>query len=241
MEISTTANRTKFLTFFVVLVLAILSLYFYRQYRAEQAQNPAREVEETVAAVSELMELPAGETPTLATVTEREKLTTQTFFKYAENGDKVLIYLQSRRAILYRPSSNKIIDVTTINTDASVRDVQPNAASKTTLTEPAKSIAPQSTPTISLFNGTTTEGITTAIQSQITSTFPTLAVVEKETAAFTDYAVTLVIDLSGKNQAAAQSLATALSATLSTLPEGEKIPTGDIVVIVGGDKVPAAQ
>ena len=104
MEISTTANRTKFLTFFVVLVLAILSLYFYRQYRAEQAQNPAREVEETVAAVSELMELPAGETPTLATVTEREKLTTQTFFKYAENGDKVLIYLQSRRAILYRAS-----------------------------------------------------------------------------------------------------------------------------------------
>lgn len=68
-----------------------------------------------VAKVGKLINLPLGENPTVATVTDIEKLANQPFFNNAENGDKVLIYKTSNKAILYRPSTNKVIEVTVIN------------------------------------------------------------------------------------------------------------------------------
>jgi hypothetical protein len=56
------------------------------------------------------------EQPTLASVTDKSKLSDQPFFQKAENGDKILIFVQSRKAILYRPSIKKIIDVAPIQT-----------------------------------------------------------------------------------------------------------------------------
>lgn len=52
-----------------------------------------------------------NETPTLATVSDVERLRSQVFFKNAENGDKVLIYAQACKAVLYRQSTKKIIAV----------------------------------------------------------------------------------------------------------------------------------
>jgi len=65
--------------------------------------------------VGKLMELP-HETPTIATVTDVNKLEDQPFFAKAQNGDKVLIFSAAQRAIIYRPSTNKVIDITPIQT-----------------------------------------------------------------------------------------------------------------------------
>ena len=54
--------------------------------------------------------LPIDETPALATVTDKAKLTTK-FLQKAENGDKILIYQKAGRVIIYRPSIDRIIDV----------------------------------------------------------------------------------------------------------------------------------
>ncbi len=61
--------------------------------------------------VGELMLLPEDETPTVATVSDMHALEGQVFFKNAQVGDKVLMYLASQRAILYRPSERLIIEV----------------------------------------------------------------------------------------------------------------------------------
>jgi hypothetical protein len=107
---------------FVLLVLATLpSYYFYNQYQKAQAllQNPSAqsnaEAKSLVDAVGKLIELPTNESPTIATVSDKTKLANQTFFANAQNGDKVLIYAQAKKAILYRSSTNKIIEVAPVN------------------------------------------------------------------------------------------------------------------------------
>lgn len=78
--------------------------------------NPQAAVQQQTAdlinQVGNLINLPKGETPTVAAVTSAAQAKQQSaFFKDAQNGDKVLLYVKAGEAILYRPSANKIIIV----------------------------------------------------------------------------------------------------------------------------------
>jgi hypothetical protein len=108
----------------VVLALAAGAGYFGWQYSeakkdVDRLSNPQEAAKaanaELIASVSRHTEVPRGETPTVATVTDASKLKSQAFFAKAENGDRVLIYTQAKRAILYRPSNDKIIEIAPIN------------------------------------------------------------------------------------------------------------------------------
>ena len=68
-----------------------------------------------VAEISKIMILPVGEDPTVATVADPEKLKGQSFFVNAKKDDKVLIYTNAKKAILYRPSERKIVEVAPLN------------------------------------------------------------------------------------------------------------------------------
>ncbi len=63
-----------------------------------------------IGRVGRLIDLPADEVPTIYTVSDKNNLSKQVIFRHAENGDKVLIYVKARRAILYRLSTDKVID-----------------------------------------------------------------------------------------------------------------------------------
>ncbi len=67
--------------------------------------------------VNEHFLLPSDELPTIATVTDPEKLKGQAFFSKAKTGDKVLIFTNAKEAILYSPSLDKIISVAPLNID----------------------------------------------------------------------------------------------------------------------------
>lgn len=103
----------------VVAVVAIgLAVYFYNQ--ASQLKNDpqklaADEVQRVVERVGELIVLPEGEQPTVATVTDPERLKDQPFFAKAKVGDRVLIYTNARKAILYDPVAHKIVEVAPLN------------------------------------------------------------------------------------------------------------------------------
>jgi len=104
---------------FIALLAAIgVAVYFYLQV-AQLKKNPQQvsqeEVQQLVDKVSKLMVLPEGETPTVATVNDPEKLKDQPFFSKAQVGDKVLIYTNAKKAILYNPATNKIVDVAPVN------------------------------------------------------------------------------------------------------------------------------
>jgi len=103
---------------FLAIVLVGTNIFFYQKLRTLQA-NPQSEVqaqnqaeaERLVETVGKLIALPTGEAPTIATVTDPDKLKGQPFFVNAKMGDKVLIYAAARKAILYSPTENKIIEV----------------------------------------------------------------------------------------------------------------------------------
>jgi|SRR3989344_3352312 len=129
-ETSGSSTASKVLkTLFVLLLLGSLGAtgYFYKQYD-DLKKNPNKaaqsETQATIDAVAKLIVLPIDEQPTLATVTEPEKLKDQAFFAHAKVGDKVLIYTNAKKAILYDPVANKIVEVAPItignNTDAQV-------------------------------------------------------------------------------------------------------------------------
>lgn len=110
----------------IIIVAVLISFYFYRQsqdakYEAQLAKNnPAagdKELESTIEKVGKIVLLPTGETPTLATVTDKERLSNQDFYENARNGDKVLIYASARKAFLYRPSTGQIIAIAPVTVD----------------------------------------------------------------------------------------------------------------------------
>lgn len=84
-------------------------------------QNPVeiseKEVQQISAKISKLMVLPTDEVPTLATVSDPEKLKDQPFFAQAKTGFKVLVYAKAQKAILYDPTTNKIVEVAPINSN----------------------------------------------------------------------------------------------------------------------------
>jgi len=99
---------------FLALAGGYFSYHFYSKYEALK-NNPntavQEETETLVNQAGKVFELPTGEDPTVATVQDKEKLKDQQFFNNAENGDRVLVYINAKKAILYRPSTNKVIEV----------------------------------------------------------------------------------------------------------------------------------
>lgn len=103
----------------IVIGASGVSVYFYNRYR-QATQDPQEiaqtESEKLLARVSKITLLPSGETPTIATISDPEKLKSQPFFNEAQTGDKVLIYTNARKAYIYRPSINRIISIAPLMT-----------------------------------------------------------------------------------------------------------------------------
>ena len=109
-----------------LLLLCVIVLSVYAAYEkfwggsaspaGTQNTNSADNTSQVVSRVGNMMLLP-DETPTIATVTDLNKLQGQKFFAHAEKGDIVLMYAKAQKAILYSPSQNKIIEVAPITND----------------------------------------------------------------------------------------------------------------------------
>lgn len=227
----------------VVVVSLLAAFYYYNQYQKSQEQlkkgiiSPSqaseeaakqaaqeankKEVQSLVAKVGALMELP-NEEPTIATVVDKEKLKDQAFFAKAENDDKLLIFTQARKAVLYRLSNNKIINVAVINI-VGQESASPSAQVKKL--------------SLALFNGTQTSGLTNNAEKQLAD-LNNLEVVAKEQAKIRAYAKTLVVDLSGVHPDVASLVAQKLGGDVSLLPAEEQKPDADILVILGSNYQP---
>lgn len=189
--------------------LAAVAIYFYIQYQNIK-KNPNQvakaETDALVAQVSKLIDLPKDETPTVATVLDKEKLKDQPFFAGAENGDKILIYTKSKKAIIYRPKDNKLINVGPIAIDQ-------------------KAQLP-----IAIVNAGGDSG---AVESKLNNKFTSGITIVSKTDAKNRNSVkkVTVVDVSGQNAEAAKQIAAELSGEVGSMPAGETAPQGASIVV----------
>lgn len=126
--------------FFELLLIAGIGAVGYYAYTAHQDNqdlqarivtlssannNPQaavqKQTDQLISTVGTLTTLPQDETPTVADVTNADIARQQSsFFANAQDGDKVLMYVKAGKAILYRPTANKIVleAPLTLNTSA---------------------------------------------------------------------------------------------------------------------------
>lgn len=224
------SHAVVFLSLLAVLSISIASILFWKYQKTVRELITLRgdaaqaEVAQLTKEVQEIMYLP-DETPSIATVTDKDLLSTEVFFQKAENGDKVLLFTTNQKAVLYRPSTKKVVEV------APLINPPPSATpSKQPVSAPdAERVL------ITLLNGSTKVGITNTVDESLTTAFPFLQVVAKQPAAKTDYTQSLVADMTGTNSELAQQIAQQLGAVIATLPEGELAYEGEMVVIIGNN------
>ena len=217
------SNRIIVPALLVIVIGAVgSSVYFYSKYQSlekKSALNAKDDVVITLAAVGKLMMLPSDETPTVASVSDVEKLKNQPFFAASQNGDKVLIYTTAKKAILYRPSTNMIVDVAPVNIGTQSATVA------------------QQVPSFVLYNGTEVTGLTKTYESTLKALVKNAVVVDRDNASKRDYATSMLIDLTGTKSQEATALSNILGLEVSVLPEGETKPEGaDFLIILGSDK-----
>jgi len=105
-----------------LIIAASIAVYYQHQYallsknQVKVSPKGTGELDALVAKIGQFIELPPGERPTLATVSDVEKLRDQAFFAHAHDGDKVLIYATAGKAILFNPTTNKVVEVAPLGT-----------------------------------------------------------------------------------------------------------------------------
>ncbi|MFA5770627.1 MAG: LytR C-terminal domain-containing protein [Patescibacteria group bacterium] len=225
-------KKKYFLAILIALVLLSfsLTLYFYKKYQTAQKilqkQLNPDEREKLIAQVGKLIELPKEE-PTIANISDKEKLKDQSFFQNANNGDKVLIFTKAKKAILYRPSINKIIEVSQINLEASS-----SASVATPTSTPA-------TPTITgniklaVYNGTKIKGLAAKKGDLITEKASNFEVVNIDNTV-KDYYINMVVNLKKVSNNVIQQLNKIIPVKVVALPKGETAPAdADLLLIIG--------
>ena len=114
----------------IVIVLAIssgINLFLYLKEK-NKLENPSliahEEATRIKADVGKLILLYEEEEPTIVTITDVEQLKKENeeFYKYAQNGDKLILYKE--RAIIYRPPEKMIIKVAPVIGDTSQDNTQ---------------------------------------------------------------------------------------------------------------------
>ena len=208
--------------FLAGIIIGAGGMYAYSNYVPQADAN----FDQIQRYVGSMIELP-NETPTLATVSDIAKLRDQSFFIKAQNGDKVLIYPNTKLAILYRPSIHKIINIGPITVRETQNSSTPTGSQSATISQPVQI-------TVAIYNGNGKTGLAKTVESSLQNTFPSGSVVFKQNTKI-NYKKTIVVDVTGKKKTEAASLAKIVNGTVAPLPKGETTPNAELLIILGED------
>lgn len=104
-----------------VLTIILGGIVAYMWLDTNKLSTDDDSAKQVIQAVGKHYLLP-DEEPAIATVEDKTKVTSQ-FLNSAENGDKLLIYQEAKKVILYRPNIDKIVEVGPVSI-APAQDIQ---------------------------------------------------------------------------------------------------------------------
>ena len=100
----------------VVIVIGLLLLFLLPSGDiAKDGKITEREAQKVKTEIAKLINLPQEE-PVMALVTNADQLIAeQPFYQGVTNGDVLVIYPQARKAVLFNPRTNKLVNVGPVN------------------------------------------------------------------------------------------------------------------------------
>ncbi len=218
--------RITLIIFVVVAVLAVLA------YIATQSKTPEEKAQQELAAavvaVGKLMNLPEGDEPVLATVTDADTLIKQqAFFSGSVNGDQLLLFPKSLKAIIYSPSRHKIINAGPIEQSGAAGQSAPvSAAAPATVSSKAISVEVR--------NGTGVAGLGAEVAEKI-RTLPGFEVTKVADATSKDnHGTVMVSRVKGDTgTGSVQHLAATVGADVVESIPGEPVSRADVLIVLG--------
>ncbi len=124
-------KKKKILSLIIIVIIALLGYATYKKFYTPhvQGQMSETEIQNLVKKVSKLIIVPE-EAPVIATITKADQLIAeQKFYAGSKDGDYLLIFPTAQKAIIFRESENKLINVGPIIVD------QPATTTKSVSTE----------------------------------------------------------------------------------------------------------
>lgn len=228
----------------LVLTATFIAIFFYgksnqtkKELELLSQQLKESNSQDILVNVENITEVPQNEEPTVATITDINKLKSQSFFSKAKNGDKLIIYKNSNRAILYRPSNNKIIEATTVALDGIDQTGNVEEINEDTKDKGENVIEPK-TITVAVLNSTGVAGLAGSLSKQLETEFTDFKIeIEEVGDAKGSYEETFIVNRTNNEELRNQTalLAQYLKASVAAIPSEEDISDvkADIIIYIG--------
>lgn len=108
------------MVFFILFIFSLLfGVYFFYKYKNDSNIDKIKknESEELLSKISEIYLIQNDEKPAIAIVTDPNVFIDQNFFVDAKEGDVIYMFYIDKKAVLYRPNINKIIDIVSLRNE----------------------------------------------------------------------------------------------------------------------------
>lgn len=104
----------------VVIAFGLVMGGLYKNQMASKQKKRAAGEKAVVDKIAKLLRLP-NETPIFMTVYNEKDFQNNDLFRVVKTGDKILVFLNAKQAIIYRPSTNQVIEVLPVKGDVRIK------------------------------------------------------------------------------------------------------------------------
>jgi hypothetical protein len=105
------------LTAIVLVVTSMIVLAaIYKNETTKKEKARITEEQQIIDKISKLLRLP-NELPIVTTVYNEKDFENDSIFRVVKTGDKILLFINAKQSVVYRPSTNQVIEVLPVKSE----------------------------------------------------------------------------------------------------------------------------